>query len=137
MVVASNTDLEDFLNGLEEDKKVAVIEKETTVWEDIFSALDRWKQTLVDAESLSAKSNDIQREIESIIRREEIDGLLSVQDASELRYVADLWMRLLHDLNSYHVGCTSVKRNIITSMLELYNLRQIDEETFITSCEKL
>ena len=96
MDVVPNADLKDFLNGLE-DKEEEVKEKETTIWEDIFTALSSWKRSLVDGESLFETTIDIQREIENIIYRQELDGLLSVQDGRELRYVAGLWTRFLHN----------------------------------------
>ena len=140
MDVAPNTDLEDFLNGLE-DKEEEVVEtvkeKETTVWENIFTALSSWKQSLVDAESLFETTIDFQRGIENIIHRQELDGLLSVLDARELRNVAGLWTKLLHNIASYNIGCVFVKAEIITLMLELYKLHQLDEKTFVSWCEKL
>ena len=130
-----NTDLEDFLNGLE-DKENEIV-KDTTVWEDIFAALTSWKQSLIDSESLFETTVEFQRSIENIIRRQEIDGLLDVQDAKELRYVAGLWTTLLHNISTYNVGCAFAKGEIISLMLELYNLHQLDRKTFITCCEKL
>ena len=135
MDVAPNTDLEDFLNGIETKEDETV--KETTVWEDIFTALNSWKQSLVDVESLFEKTGDFQREVEGIIHRQELDGLLSFQDAKELRFVADLWTRLLNNITSYSLGCAFVKGEIIRLLLELYNLHLIDERIFIACCEKL
>ena len=135
MDVAPNTDLEDFLNGIEEKEDETV--KETTVWEDIFSALHSWKQSLVDVKSLFEKTGDFQRGIEAIIHRQELDGLLSLQDAKELRFVADLWTRLLNNITSYSLGCVFAKGEIIRSLLEIYNLHLIDERKFISCCEKL
>ena len=140
MDVVPNGDLKDFLNGLEdkeEEEVEEVKEKETTVWEDIFTALSSWKQSLVDVESRFETTIDFQRGIENIIYRQELDGLLSVQDARELRYVAGLWTRLLHNIASYNIGCVFVKPEIIALMLELYNLHQLGEKTFILCCEKI
>ena len=128
-----NDNLENFVNSLEGEVK----EKETTVWEDIFNALSSWKQSLVDAESLFGTLIDFQRGIENIIHRQELDGLLSVLDSRELRNVAGLWTKLLHNIASYNIGCVFVKAEIITLMLELYKLHQLDEKTFVSWCEKL
>ena len=106
MDVAPNTDLEDFLNGIEEKEDETV--KETTVWEDIFSALHSWKQSFVDVESLFEKTGDFQRGIEAIIHRQELE-----QDAKELRFVADLWTKLLNNITSYSLGCVFAKGEII------------------------
>ena len=123
--------LKDFLKGLE-DKEV----KETTVWDDIFTALCSWEQTLIDTESRFEKTINFQRRIENIISRQELDGLLSVQDAKDLRYVAGLWSSLLHNIASYNTGCF-VKSDIIALLLKLYNLRQLNQETFVSCCEKI
>ena len=135
MDAVRNSDLEDFLNGIEEKETTPAVK--TSVWEDIFNALHCWKQSIVDSESLYETAIDFQCGVENIIKRQEIDGLLSVQDAKELRYVAELWTRLLSNVSSYTIGCSFVKGEIIALMLELYNLHQLDQKTFIECCEKL
>ena len=130
MDVAPDADLFDFL----EDK---TLKEEPSAWNDIYEALDRWSQSILDAESLRDKTENIRLKLENSIHRQQVDGLLSHFDATELRYVSDLWIRLLHAITSFDIGCTSTKKDIITLMLELYTLNQLDKNVFIETCLKL
>ena len=66
-----------------------------------------------------------------------LDTFLTSQDISELRYIANIWVNLLNCTSSYTIGCEFVKRDIITYLLELYNLRQITDRLFIETCLRL
>ena len=128
-----DADINVFVNDLEDKEEV----KDNTVWDDIFTALSSWEQTLIDTERRFEKAINFQHGIENIISRQELDGLLSVQDAKELRYIAGLWTRLLHNIASYNTGCVFAKSEIIALLLELYNLRQLNEKLFVSCCEKI
>ena len=135
MDVAPDADLLNFVDNL--DEKNLKQESSDGAWNDIYEALDRWSQSILDAESLRDKTEDIRLKIENSIYRQQIDGLLSHFDATELRYVTDLWIRLLHTITSFDIGCASTKKDIITLMLELYTLNQLDKNVFIETCLKL
>ena len=140
MDVVPDANLFNFVDNLEEkDKTILPVKQEesTTAWQDIYAALDRWSRSILDSESLHDKTEDIRLKIENSICRQQIDGLLSHFDATELRYVTDFWIRLSHAIASVDIGCASVKRNVLTLMLELYTLNQLDKELFIETCLKL
>ena len=107
------------------------------VWMDIEEALHRWTGKILDAESRYEKTTSFRRNIEASLRRQQLDGFLNHQDLAELRHVTNLWINLLDCTSSYTIGCEFVKRDIITYLLELYNLRQINECLFIETCLKL
>ena len=103
-------------------------------WIDIGEALERWTDQILDAETRRSKTAGFRENIEASLRRQQLDGFLSAHDISELRYVADIWTNLLNCTSSYSIGCEFVKRDIITYLLELYKLRQINESLFIETC---
>ena len=133
---AWNTNVLNFVVDNIEEKPLKE-EPSVGAWSDIYEALDRWSQSILDAESSRDKTENIRLKIENVIHRQQIDGLLSHFDATELRYVTDLWIRLLHAITSFDIGCTSTKRGIITLMLELYTLNQLHQNVFIETCLKL
>ena len=75
--------------------------------------------------------------IEDSLKRQQLDGFLNYQDVSELRNITDLWANLLQATSCYTVGCVSVKRDIITYLLELHTLGQINKSLFIETCLQL
>ena len=79
----------------------------------------------------------LREKIEISLHRQQLDGFLHHQDIAELRYIADLWTRLLHFTSLYTIGCNFVKRDIITILLELYKLQQMTDCLFIQACLKL
>ena len=68
----------------------------TDVWIDIEEALRCWTSQILDAESRYEKSASFRENIEASLRRQQLDGFLNHHDIAELRYIADLWMNLLH-----------------------------------------
>ena len=112
-------------------------EEETNVCQDIADALDNWSGRILDGEILHEKSENFRCAIEASLYRQQLDGFLSTHDITELRYIADLWIRLLHSISCYTIGCQFVKRDIITLMLELCTLKQLDSKLFIDCCLKI
>ena len=108
------------------------------VWEDIATALNNWSQRILDEESrYNNKATSFRQTIEESLRRQQLDGFLNHHDISELRYIADLWTNLLQATSCYTIGCTFVKRDIITYLLELHSLGLINKNLFIETCLKL
>ena len=147
----ADTDLFDFIESLGKEEKdltdtisdsssiISNQDPETVdVWEDIATALNNWTQRILDVESrCNNKAATFRQTIEESLRRQQLDGFLSHHDLYELRYIADLWTNLLQATSCYTVGCTFVKRDIITYLLELYSSGQINKNLFIETCLKL
>ena len=104
-------------------------------WTDIEESLRRWTSQIVDAESRYESTATFREKIEASLRRQQLDGFLNHQDISELRYIANIWVN--YCTSSYTIGCEFVKRDIVTYLLELYNLRQITDCLFIETCLRL
>ena len=108
------------------------------IWNDIATALNNWTQRILDVESIyNNKVTNFRQTIEQSLQRQQLDGFLNHQDVSELRYITDLWINLLQSISCYTIGCASVKKDIITYLLELHVLGQINSELFIETCLKL
>ena len=106
-------------------------EKEIDVWQYIATALEHWTQRILDTGSRHTTSGNFRQTIEESLRRQQLDGFLTVRDITELRYITDLWVNLLNAISCYTVGCVFVKRDIISYLLELHSLRQITSCLFI------
>ena len=163
--IASNPDLFDFIESFEREEKYSTTfadvitpnninindtisdsssiisnqDPETVdVWEDIATALNNWTQRILDVETrCNNKAATFRQTIEESLRRQQLAGFLNHHDLSELRYIADLWMNLLQATSCYTIGCTFVKRDIITYLLELHSVGQINKNLFIETCLKL
>ena len=110
---------------------------QSSVWSDIEDALHRWMCKILDVESRLQKTASFRESIEASLRRQQLDGLLNHQDITELQHVTNIWMNLLNCMSSYRVGCEFVKRDIITYLIELYNLRQITKSLVVETCLQL
>ena len=91
----------------------------------------------LDVESKHYRSGNLRTAIEDSIHRQQLDGFLTSRDIAELRYITDVWLKLLNAVSCYGVGCEFLKRDIITLLLELYTIKQITSSLFIETCLKL
>ena len=111
--------------------------EESNVWIDIEEALNDWTDRILKVENEWKKTTSFRENIEASLKRQQLDGFLNDQDIAELRHTADIWVNLLKCMSSYKIGCEFVKRDIITYLLELYELCQINDRLFIEACLKL
>ena len=114
------------------------LDETVDVWQDIADALDNWSERILSTESrYTNKVTGFRKTIEESLLRQQLDGLLNYQDVSELRYITNVWTNLLQAVSCYSVGCISVKRDIITYLLELHSLGRISKSLFIETCLQL
>ena len=118
-------------------EKPIVVSEENTVWEDIANGLQIWNQNIKDAEILKGKTEKFRSTVESEVYKQQLDGLLSLSEITEIGYVTGIWVSLLHNISSYNIGCKSLKKDIIGSLVELYSLKQLSRDTLINCCVKL
>ena len=105
------------------------------VWQDIFDALNNWSGRILSIESqYTNQITNFRNTIEESLTRQQLDGFLNHQDVAEIRYISNVWTNLLQATSCYTVGCISVKRDIITYLLELHTLGQINQRLFIVTC---
>lgn len=113
---------------------VTTMARNNGVWLDISNIMYRWTQQLLDAEAHNSQANDFHRLVAESLQRQQLDGLLSEWEVDELRYVGVLWSDLSHLVSCYTLGCTALKRKLISTLLELYTMKQINHQLFIEVC---
>ena len=108
-------------------------------WADITNVFDNWLICLIDTErrictpGKSLKSDRINQSIDGMLH----DGLINFSDAGELRYIGNLWIRLLNSYTLYRAGCPSYRYDIISIVFDLYASKQIGKELCIQICTEL
>ena len=107
------------------------------VWHDIAEALNNWTERILHVESSYNNKLAFEKQLKKSLRRQQLDGFVNHQDVSELRYITDSWANLLQATSCYTVSCIFVKRDIITYLLELHTLGQINKSLFIETCLQL
>ena len=155
MDVTSDKDLFDFIENLGKEEQdltttaAAVIDaddatvsnqeyQQVDVWNDIADALNNWSKRILLVESrYNNKVASFRKTIEESLKRQQLDGFLNHQDVSEIRYITNVWTNLLEATSCYTVGFVFVKRDIITYLLELHTLSQINKNLFIETCLQL
>ena len=107
------------------------------VWMHVSDALHAWTQRLLDTEAQLSRANDFQQLISESLQRQKMDGLLSDLEVNEMCYIGQLWVDFSHLVSCYTIGCTVLKGKIISILLELYSMKQINQRMFIDVCMTL
>ena len=97
----------------------------------ISEALESWSRRVCSLEKVFKKTTDFHEKVLTSLQHQLIDGLISQQDVNELEYAADLWQKLYITFNCKVLGCEFSTRDLLTYLLELYNLKLISKEFFI------
>ena len=104
------------------------------IWYDVSDVMQEWTQRLLDTEVQVSRTKDFHQLITESLQRQQLDGFLSDREVCDLRYVADLWTDLSQTLSCYTLGCDVQKRRLISIILELYTLKQINRKLFLEIC---
>ena len=116
-VVASSHDI-DILANLIDGKR-----------ENVSSTFDSWVVKLL--ENGKKKTTDLNEKVRMALGQQLQEGLLNYQEYIDLEYVGRVWTELLNKLNMYKLGSTCCKKDILSLLLELYDLRQVSKELLI------
>ena len=104
------------------------------VLHDISNTMDCWFQRVLDTESQLRQTKDIQNAIAESLQRQQLDGLLTYYEINELRYIGQLWLDLSCGISCYTTGCTVLKGRLISILLELFTMKQINSQMFLNIC---
>lgn len=104
----------------------------SSILEDITQALDTWSQQLLDVEIKIKCATDVRENLIGDLRRNVQEGLISEADLSEFEYVGDLWTNLYKSVLCHSAGAKYSDRDIIFHLVELYGLKQISKELFVS-----
>ena len=81
------------------------------------------------------RNSSITENIAHTLNRHVQDGLIGCRDADELKYISYVWVRLLDNLSLHHdLGrnrCPAGIKEIISWLLKLYTIKQINDHIFI------
>ena len=124
-VIASSQDTDILANLLEEKK------------EDLLSTFGSWIVKLADNEASRKKTLDCTDKIKESLSRQLQDGLLNYYEYIDLEYIGRVWTRLLTTLHTYKLGSSCNKKDIVSLLLELFELKQISKELLIKSLLEL
>ena len=116
-VVASDHDI-DILANLLDGKR-----------ENVSSTFDSWVAKLL--ENGKKKTTDLNEKVKMALGQQLQEGLLNYQEYIDLEYVGRVWTELLNKFNMYKLGSTCCKTDILSLLLELYDLRQVSKELLI------
>ena len=106
-----------------------------SVLESIIDGLNSWMEKILD-ERLK-KTKDIRESVLDSLNRQVLDGFISEQDSIELEHTCDLWLNLYNSCLRKSVGADFADRDVLTYLLELYTLKQITKEFFISATFEL
>ena len=106
-----------------------------SVLESIIDGLNSWMEKILD-ERLK-KTKDIRESVLDSLNRQVLDGFISEQDSIELEHTYDLWLNLYNSCLRKSVGADFADRDVLTYLLELYTLKQITKEFFISATFEL
>ena len=115
---------------------------ESDILEDIVEVLESWGQRILELETNSGKTKEFSEKISIALNRQVLDGLISEQDSCKLQNIFNLWTKL-HNSVSAHCMRTQIInedctiRDIVFSLLGLFELQQISKDFFINIVSRL
>ena len=108
-----------------------------SVLESIIDGLNSWIEKILDVEERLKKTKDIRQSILDSLNRQVLDGLISDQDSIELIHICNLWLNLYNSCLHKSKGADFADRDVLTYLLELYTLKQITKEFYISAAFEL
>ena len=108
-----------------------------SVLESIIDGLNSWMEKILDVEERLKKTKDIRQSILDSLNRQVLDGLISDQDSIELIHICNLWLNLYNSCLYKSIGADFTDRDVLTSLVDLYTLKQITKEFYINTLLQL
>ena len=85
----------------------------------------------------AGRTTDLKKKITESLNRQLQDGLISYHEYVDMEYICGIWIKLLLLIKSYNLGCTSIKKDIASLLLELFDLKQISKSLLIETILQL
>ena len=102
---------------------------------DLNTTFNEWMSKVLDSEA--GRTSDLKKKINESLSRQLQDGLLSHYEYVDLEYIGGRWLKLLMLINSYNLGCVSIKKDIASLLVELFELKQISRSLLIATILQL
>ena len=94
-----------------------------------------WMSKVLD--NVAGRTSDLKKKITESLSRQLEDGLISYHEYVDMQYIGGIWIKLLLLIKSYNLGCTSIKKDIASSLTELFELKQISKNLLIETILQL
>ncbi len=101
-----------------------------SVFENIIDGLNSWTEKILDAEERLKKTKDVRQSVLNSLNRQVLDGFISERNSLEHTY--DLWLNLYKSCLCKTAGADFAERDVLTYLLELYTLKEITKELYIS-----
>ena len=86
---------------------------------------------VLDNDSERKKNIEWGRKLNESLNRQLQNGFLSKEEYIDLEYNGRVWIKLMNAINTYNLGSVCNKRDILSLLLELMELKQISKTDFI------
>ena len=83
------------------------------------------------------KIEDDSAKMRESLARQLQEGILSYNEYIDLEYINRLWIKLLNMIKRYQLGIVCSKKDIISLLLEMLELKQISKQIFIDTITEL
>ena len=90
---------------------------------DLNTTFNAWMSNVLDNEA--GRTSDLKKKITESLSRQLQDGLISYHEYVDMEYIGGIWIKLLQLIKSYNLGCASIKKDIASLLVELFELKQI------------
>ena len=115
---------------------------DSEILEDIAEALELWGQRILELETNFGKTKELSEKISNAVNRQVLDGFISEQNSCKLQYIINLWTKLHNSVSAHCMGTQIITedftiQDIISSLLELFELQQISKDFFISIFSRL
>ncbi len=108
-----------------------------SICENIIDGLNSWTEKILDAEERLKKTKDVRQSVLNSLNRQVLDGFISERDSIELEHTYDLWFNLYKSCLCKSADADFADRDVLTYLLELYTLKQITKELYISATLEL
>ena len=103
----------------------------SNILEDISEGLEVYSQQLFNVEIKIRRVVDSHENLITDLQRKVDAGIISEQDSIEFEYIADLWLNLYKSFICCSTGAAFADRDVISYLIELYEIKQIPKELFV------
>ena len=138
---------QDVAEPVKEENQVNILDVNTTLDDlvtnrevvdssiDLNTTFNTWMSNVLDNEA--GRASELKKKIAESLSRQLQDELLSYYEYVDLEYISGIWIKSLMLINSYNLGCTSIKKDIASLLVELFELKQVQRSLLIETILQL
>ena len=104
---------------------------------DLTATFDLWMIKVKNEEAARKKIEDDSVKMKESLDRQLQEGIITYNEYIDLDYINRLWIKVLNTMKRYQLGAICNKRDVISLLLELLELKQISKQIFIDTVIEL